>query len=147
MALKINTKNQKEYTFTTFLYDKNLELLDRHRLPLEIQDHADMFTSFDLDNEGGLVFTKFARTGSGDFITHVSLVTKAPLADTFSIRDVGTNERILDELILKVDNFNKRYLLSAFYYKQRRGNIEGLFTVIWDKATDSKIKESVTIFT
>jgi len=146
MALKINTKNQKEYTFTTFLYDKNLELIDRHRLPLQIQDHADMFTSFDVDNEGGLVFTKFARTGSGDFITHVALVTKAPLADTFAIRDVGTSERILDELILKVDNFNKRYLLSAFYYKQRRGNIEGLFTVIWDKATDSKIKESVTIF-
>jgi hypothetical protein len=52
----------------------------------------------------------------------------------------------LDELKLKVDNYNNRYLLSAFLYKQRRGNIEGLFTVIWDKATDSKYKEAVTIF-
>ncbi len=53
---------------------------------------------------------------------------------------------ILDELKLKVDNFNKRYLLSAFYYKQRKGNIEGLFTVIWDKSSDSKFKESIHRF-
>jgi|SRR5450432_87308 len=147
MALKINTKSTKTYTFTTFLFNKNLDLQDRHRLSMQVQDHADMFTSFDLDNDGQLVFTKFARTGSGDYLSHVSFVTKGPQADTFAIRDVGASERIFDELILKVDNYNKRYLLSAFYYKQRRGNIEGLYTVIWDKATDSKIKETLTVFT
>jgi hypothetical protein len=31
----------------------------------------------------------------------------------------------LDELHVKVDNVNKRYFLTSFYYKQRRGNIEG----------------------
>jgi hypothetical protein len=146
MALKINTRNPKNYTFTTFLYNKNLELQDRHRMPMLVQDHADMFTEFDLDNEGELVFTKFARTGNGEYISHISFVTKGPQADTFAIRDIGANERIFDELILKVDNYNKRFLLSAFYYKQRRGEIEGLYTVIWDKATDSKIKETLTIF-
>jgi hypothetical protein len=45
-----------------------------------------------------------------------------------------------------VDNFNKRYLITAFFYKQRRGNIEGLYTVVWDKTSDSKYKEAVTIF-
>jgi hypothetical protein len=146
MALKINTKSAKSFTFTTFLFNKDLTLQDRHRLPMFIQDHADMFTNFSLDNDGQLVFTKFARTGNGEYLSHVSFVTKGPLSDTFSIRDVGASERIFDELILKVDNFNKRYLLSAFYYTQRRGNIEGLYTVIWDKATDSKLKETLTIF-
>jgi hypothetical protein len=146
MALKINTKNVRTFTFTTFLFNKDLLLQDRHRLPMVIQDHADMFTNFSLDNEGQLVFTKFARTGNGEYLSHVSFVTKGPLSDTFSIRDVGASERIFDELILKVDNYNKRYLLSAFYYNQRRGNIEGLYTVIWDKVTDSKLKETMTIF-
>jgi hypothetical protein len=146
MALKINTKNPKTYTFTTFLFNKNLELQDRHRISMLVQDHADMFTNFELDNEGQLVFTRFARTGSGEYLTHVSFVIKGPVADTFAIRDVGASDRILDELKLKVDNFNKRYLLSAFYYTQRKGNIEGLYTVIWDKTSDSKLKESITIF-
>ena len=113
---------------------------------MQVQDHADMFTNFELDNEGQLVFTRFARSGSGEYLTHVSFVTKGPLADTFAIRDIGAGDRILDEVKLKVDNFNKRYLLSAFYYKQRKGNIEGLYTVIWDKASDSKYREAVTIF-
>ncbi len=146
MALKINTKNPKTYTFTSFLFNKTLELQDRHRISMLVQDRADMFTNFELDNEGQLVFTRFARTGSGEYLTHVSFVIKGPAADTFAIRDIGASDRILDELKLKVDNYNKRYLLSAFYYTQRRGNIEGLYTVIWDKTSDSKLKESITIF-
>jgi hypothetical protein len=146
MAMKINTKNPKNYTFTTYLYDKNLELKDRHRLLMQIEDRADMFSNFELDDQGQLIFTRYARTGSGEYLSHVSFVTKGPVSDTFSIRDIGAGERILDELKLKVDNYNSRYLLSAFYYKQRRGNIEGLYTVIWDKASDRKYKEVVTIF-
>ena len=146
MAVKINTKNPKTFIFTTFLFDKNLELIDRHRMPMTIQDHADYFSNFEIDNEGQLIFTRFARLGTGDYLTHVAFVIKGPQADTLAIRDVGANDRILDELKLKVDNFNKRYLLSAFFYKQRKGNIEGLYTVIWDKTSDTKYKEAVTIF-
>ena len=43
-------------------------MLDRHRLPMQVQDHADMFTNFELDNDGQLVFTRFARLGSGEYI-------------------------------------------------------------------------------
>ena len=125
MALKINTKNPKTYNFTSYLFDKSLQLLDRHQIPMLVQDHADLFTNFELDNEGQLVFTRFARTGNGDYLTHISFVTKGPVADTFAIRDIGAGDRILDELKLKIDNYNNRYVLSAFYYKQRRGNIEG----------------------
>jgi hypothetical protein len=146
MALKINTKNPKNYVFTSFLFDKNMELKDRHRISMLLQERGDMFTNFELDNEGQLIFTRASRTGSGEYLTHVAFVTKGPVSDTFAIRDIGASDRILDELKLKVDNYNKRYLLSAFYYKQRRGNIEGLFTVIWDKTTDSKYKETLTVF-
>ena len=147
MALKINTKNPKSFTFTSFLFDKNLELKDRHRISMAVHDRADMFTNFALDNEGQFVFTRFARVGNGESITHAALVAKGPLADSFAISDLGASDRILDEVKLKVDNYNKRYIVSAYYYKQRRGNIEGLYTVIWDKTSDTKFKENTTIFT
>ncbi len=145
MAMKINTRNPKTYVFTSFLYNKNLELQDRHRLTMTVSDRADQFTNFELDNEGQLVFTRFARINSGAYLAHVAFVMKAATADTFAIRDIGASDRILDELNIKIDNHNKRYILSAFYYKQRRGNIEGVYTVIWDKTTDEKLKETVTI--
>ena len=49
--------------------------------------------------------------------------------------DITKDKLYLDELHVKVDNVNKRYFLTSFYYKQRRGNIEGMYFMVWDKAT------------
>ncbi len=146
MVLKINSKNPKNYVFTTFLFNKNLELQDRHRINVQMDDRNNLFTSFALDNEGQLVFAKYTSSSNGEYVSRVSLITKSAKSDTFSIKDPGAGDRVLDELKIRVDNNNKRYLISAFYYKQRRGNIEGLYTVIWDKQSNSKLNETLTIF-
>ena len=36
---------------------------------------------------------------------------------------------------IKVDNTNQRYLLSAFYYGQKRGNIAGIYFLAMNKNT------------
>jgi hypothetical protein len=146
MLFKINSKNPRNFLFTTFLFDQNLDLIDRHRLYLEMEDRDFNFTDFSMDNDGELVFAKFLNNNGGNYISRVSMVTKAPKADTFSIKDAGTADRLLDELKIKVDNSNKRYILTGFYYKQRRGNIEGVYTLLWDKSSDTKISERLTEF-
>ena len=60
--------------------------------------------------------------------------------------DMHTKDRVLDEIKIKVDNTNKRYLFTAFYYKQKRGNVEGLYTVVWDKQADKVEREGVLTF-
>jgi hypothetical protein len=146
MIFKINSKNPHNFLFTTFLFDAGLQPLDRHRIYLPIQERNDLFTDFQLANDGTLVFGRYMRSGSNDYITRVNLVTKGPVADSFSIKDIGSGDRILDEIKIKVDNNNKRYILAGFYYKQRRGNIEGLYSVIWDKNTDSRVEEKTIVF-
>ncbi|HVM89566.1 MAG TPA: hypothetical protein VMT76_15365 [Puia sp.] len=145
MLFKINSKDPRNFLFTTFLYTSQLELIDRHRIYVPMEERNETFTDFLLDNEGTLVFGKFLRNSGSDYVTKVSIVTKAPVADNFSIKDVGSGDKLLDEIKLKIDNNNKLYILTGFYYKQKRGSIEGLYTVIWDKASDSKLKESVTV--
>jgi hypothetical protein len=146
MVFKINSRNPKNFVFTTFLYNSQLELIDRHRLNIAMEERNETFTDFLLDNEGTLVFGKFLRNSGSDYVSSVSMVTKGPTADDFSIKDIGTGDRLLDEIKIKIDNSNKLYILTGFYYKQKRGSIEGLYTVIWDKASDSKLKESVAVF-
>ncbi|MDO6428954.1 hypothetical protein Q4E93_00045 [Flavitalea sp. BT771] len=146
MVFKINSKNNKNFLFTTLLYDAQLNVLDKHRMYLPMEERNELFTDFLLDNEGELVFGKFLRSGSNDYISRVTLVTKDVQADSFSVKDIGSADRILDEIKMKVDNTNRRFILTGFYYKQKRGNIEGLYTVVWDKGTNTRLKETVAIF-
>jgi len=146
IIFKINSKDPKNFLFTTFLYNSQLELIDRHHLGLAMEDRNDYFTDFALDNDGNLVFAKFLKSNGNDYISKVYFVTKGAMADSFSVRDAGTSNHILDEIKIRVDNLNKQYILTGFYYRQRKGNIEGLYTVVWDRETDAKVKESLVVF-
>jgi hypothetical protein len=132
--------------FTTLLFDDQLQLKDKRQMNMPMEERNDYFTDFLLDNDGGMVFGKYVRKGGGDFITDLSLVTKAADATDFSVHDMKTGNRVLDDIKIKVDNTNKRYLFSALYYKQKRGNIEGLYTITWDRGSSSIVHERLLPF-
>ena len=146
MVFKINSRNPENFLFTTLLFDDKMQLQARHRMTLPMDERNDYFTDFLLDNQGDLVFGKFIRKGGSDYITDVKLITKKADQEEFIQTDLNTRDRILDEIKIKVDNSNNRYLLSSLYYKQRRGNVEGLYTLSWDKASQSIVKEHVMTF-
>ncbi len=146
MVFKINSRNQKNFVFTTMLYNNNLELLGKHRMNMPMEERNDFFTDFLLSNDGNLVFGKCLRENYNEYITRLMLVIKYPDSTDFSVHTVETGGRILDEVKVKVDNSNKRILVNAFYYKQKRGNIEGLYSVLWDQAQNRKIKEFASVF-
>lgn len=146
MIFKINSRNQKSFIFTTLLFDEDLQLKNKQQLTMPMEERNDYFTDFLLDNDGGMVFGKFVRKGGGDFITDLNLVVKGPESKTFSINSLNTGDKVLDDVKIKIDNTNKRYLFSALYYKQKRGNIEGLYTVTWDRGSASIFREHLLPF-
>ena len=146
MIFKINNRNQRNFFFTSLLYNDQLELLGRNRMNMAMEERNDYFTDFLLTNEGDMAFGVFRRSSNNEQITKVMMVTKTPEALDFTVRDVEIGSIILDELKLKVDNSNKRILLNALYYKQRRGNIEGLYSLAWDKDKNIKLADKVTTF-
>ncbi|MEO8583659.1 MAG: hypothetical protein ABI415_07670 [Flavitalea sp.] len=146
MIFKINNKNQKNFLFTTLLFDQDLTLKNKQQMNMPMEEKNDYFTDFLLDNDGGLVFGKFVRKGGGDFITNLTLVTKGADDPDFALHDLKSGDRVLDEIKIKIDNTNKRYLFSSLYYKQKRGNIEGLYTVTWDRGSASIFQEHLLPF-
>jgi hypothetical protein len=46
-----------------------------------------------------------------------------------------------------VDNFNKRYILTSFYFNERKGNIDGLYFYVWDKTANQPFLEKTVAFT
>src|SRR4030095_10751386 len=101
-------------------------------LPMLMEERNDHLGEFAVDNDGNLVFSKFYRT-SNESISKAFMVIKRAMQDSFSYYALDLEKKYLDELRVKVDNTNQRYLLSAFYYNQKRGNIEGLYFLAMNK--------------
>ncbi len=146
MIFKINSKNTRNFVFTTMLFNPEMQLQYKHRMNLPMEERNDYFTDFLLDNEGDMVFGKFVRKNGSDYISELKMIIKKASQEQFTTRDLSTKDKVLDEVKIKIDNTNKRYLFSALYYKQKRGNVEGLYSLVWDKASDTVMRESTLVF-
>ena len=145
LVFKINSRNRKVYRLTTILMNDKLEELKKSRLQISMDERNDHLGEFQLDNEGNLVFSKFETT-NGDEIAKASFVVKHAMEDSLSFRELNLEKINLDEIHIKVDNFNKRYFITSFYYKERRGNVDGFYFYVWDKESQMPVTESSIAF-
>ncbi len=144
MIFKINSRNKSRFLITTLLFDNMLDLKKRSAMAISMAEREDYLDEFALDNEGDFVFAKFNRNNN-DNIENTFLIWKQAEADTLSITEINLDKILLDEPHLKVDNVNKRYFLTSFYNKQKRGNIEGFYFFVWDKETRKPAMESSVV--
>ena len=118
-VFKINNRNRQLYLMTTLLFNDKLELLKKSKLQIPMEERNENLSDFSLDNEGDIVFSKFLRQGN-DNISTASFIIKKAQEDTLIQKHLNIEKTWLDEIHIKVDNFNKRYFLTSYYYKERR---------------------------
>ncbi|HSU28992.1 MAG TPA: hypothetical protein VLJ68_11450, partial [Chitinophagaceae bacterium] len=145
IVFKINSRNKKMYALTTILMNDKLETLKKSQFFIKMDDRNEFLNEFHLDNDGDLVFARFYRNNN-DNISEAEFILKNAMSDTVVTQELQIEKSWLDEIHIKVDNFNKRYFLSSFFYKQKKGNIDGLYFYIWDKATGQPLLEKTAIF-
>lgn len=146
MVFKINSKNPEKSILTTSLFDPQLNLIHKSHIAIPMPDRNGFLSEFVLDNDGQFVFVKPVGTSQQDNITEATLVAKNPEDDTLGYFDLPIPHIYLDDIKIKVDNNNQRFVLTSFYSKTKRGNIEGLYAVIWDKNLRQAIATSNTTF-
>jgi hypothetical protein len=140
---KIQTRYQK-FNMQTLIFDNEMKLLSKSRMLTDYNDHRDSYDNFLLANDGSFVFTYARQPGNRENSNALSLVVKPLLKETFENNEIDLNEKYIDEVKLKIDNRNNRYLVNTFYYTKSRGSIEGLFTYIWDKTAEKKFASQFT---
>lgn len=146
MVFKIKKQHDKAYQMTTMLYNNQFTLIKKTQFAMQINDRDGLFTDFLLDNDGDMVFGRCGRVSGREYINEVNLLFKPATEDKVTQISVDLKERTLDEVKLKFDNFNKRIILTSLFYKQKRGNIDGLYTMVWDKLKKSVANESNFLF-
>lgn len=145
-ALKINSRNDKNYLVTTSTFDADLHLIAKTTVGVPMPERNDFLSEFSLDNEGDIVFVRAYGTGQNDNISNVTLVTKKAEEESISLYDLQVPKIYLDDIRTKVDNISKTYLVTSFYTKNRRGNIEGLYCYLWDKNKAQPVATTNTVF-
>ena len=130
---------------TTLLFNENLELMKKSVLPIQMEERNDNLGDYNLDNNGNLVFSKFYRN-SNENVSNAELFIKKALSDTFETRRLNLEKIWLDEVHIKVDNYNKRYFLTSFYLSEKRGNIEGFYFYIMDIDGNTPLIENTIAF-
>lgn len=133
MIFKIQTRYQK-FNMATILFDNQMNLLSRNRYLANYNDRKESYDNFLLANNGDFVFTYARQSGNRDNSNYLNLITKKASADTFAIHNIELDGKYIDEVKLKIDNLNNRYITNTFYYRKNRGSIEGLFSYIYDNA-------------
>lgn len=136
MVFKIQ-KREDNFHFATILFDNQLQKLHKTRQNLIYDENKSMFSDFMLDNEGNFVFSAATKKTSRENFSSLLLITKTMEGDDFLKRKLNLNDAYIDEVKIKIDNINKRYILNTFYYKERNSQIDGIFCSIWDAKGDT----------
>lgn len=145
VVFKMQRKDERA-NFLVKLFDNDLQLRHQSRLSLSYEDRKNNFGDFFADNEGNFIFSNVERPGHRDAGSNVSLIIQSPGEDSFKIRRVPLDSAFTDEVMLKIDNLNKRYILSTLYYSERSGNIEGLYNYVYDAVSESTYASVFTAF-
>ena len=140
MVVKIGKPDEEKVNYVvTTLYDRQLQKINRSVLTIPMKEKNATLSEFQVDNTGDLVFLKTNGTGSSEIVNKVTMITKPALSDTIEPIDVNLNGIYLDDIHLKVDNYNNHYFITSLYSTQRGGDVDGFFCYLWSKNTRKEI--------
>ena len=112
VIFKIQTRYQK-FNMQSLLYDADMKLISKNRMLVDYNERKEGYDNFLVGNDGSFVFTYAKQSGNRDNYNALSLFIKSPQQETFSSRDIDLNEKYIDEVKLKIDNRNNRYLINT----------------------------------
>ena len=135
MAFLLTKTDKKTYNYKRVSLNNEGRILNRTHGVLNTNGKNEFFSEFTLDNEGNMAALWETGTSQNDNISSVSIVQQNADSDSLRYAAINFNSISLDDVKLKVDNINHHLLVTSFFSKQRKGNVDGLFCYICDCRT------------
>lgn len=145
LVYKMQRKNN-ELTLVTKVYDPELRLSDSARELIPFDERKDVYSDLHVANNGSLIFAKEYKTGWRENITRLEIVIKEPQGKAFSVFQVPLQGKFIDEVKIKVDNLNKRYIVNSLFSKSKTGGIDGLFTTFIQQGNYKLVRTAFNLF-
>jgi hypothetical protein len=145
LVYKMQRKNDK-LTIVTKLYDPELNLIDSAREVVPFDERKDVYSDLVVANNGSIIFAKEYKTGWRENIVKLEMVVKEPNVNVFSLFEIPLQDKYIDEVKIKIDNLNKRYIINSLYSKSKSGGIDGLFTTFVQQDNYKQVRTAFNLF-
>lgn len=122
-------------TLVSKVYNSLMELKDSSRHQLNFNERRDIYGELSISNEGTLLFVHEKKKGNQENVWQLDILIRPLRSDSLQVVQVPLGDKYIDEVMIKIDNLNRSYLLNSLFCNSLRGNITGLFTagMSWDE--------------
>jgi hypothetical protein len=111
-------KKDENYALGVKLFNKNFELLKSNRQQLNYNDRRD---------------SKEIKEGNRTNSSILNIFSLSYASDTLTTYKANLDKKYIDNVNIKIDNLNNRYIINSFYYKKARGSVDGIYSLLYDK--------------
>ncbi len=130
----------------TRLFNADFNLIDSSRQLIRFDERKEVYSDLFVDNNGTFLFAKETKKRATDNSSILDVILRPQGIDSFSGYSISLQKKYIEEVSIKIDNLNKKYIVNSFYYGSRRGSIEGLFTAFIDMNGVKPVKTAFNLF-
>ena len=141
MVFKMQNRYRDEFNFQTILLSQSLMPLRKSGFTYLLENSRETISDFYLDNDGNFLFVQVRQQSEKEYISNATLCVYPSGGDSVIQQPLIQNQKFLDEIRIKVDNTNGRYLLLSFYSNSKRGSIDGLYLASVNKTMVDQAEE------
>jgi hypothetical protein len=145
LLFSVNTTNAASIKIKTMALSTPFALLNEATISINAQNKKSHLSDFALDNKGNLFCLR--NVAQPNAAPVVSLLYMAADGSEVVETPIVNNSLILDDIRLKINNANGTVLVNSFYASEKKGNIEGMYTYIWDIAAKRNSVNNASRFT
>ncbi len=145
VLFSVNTTHANSIKVRTVVLNTNFEITNQGEISINAQNKKSSLSDFALDNNGNLFCLR--NVTQANQAPAVSLLYLAASGKEVMESPVVNYSLLLDDIRLKIDNKNGQVILNSFYATSKKGNIEGLFSYVWDINLRKEVSSNSSRFT
>ena len=145
VLFSVNKTNTNSIKVRTVVLNTNFETTNQAEISVNSESKKSNLSDFALDNNGNLFCLR--NTTQVNQAPAVSLLYLAASGNEVIESPVVNYSLLLDDIRLKIDNMAGQVILNSFYATSKKGNIEGLYSYVWDINAKKEVLANSNRFT
>lgn len=145
VLFSVNTTHASAIKVKVVALSTQFETLTESSISINSQSKKSNLSDFAMSNKGDVFCLR--NTTQNGAAPNVSLLFLAADGKQVVESPILNNTLFLDEIRLKVDNANGHVILNSFYATTKKGNVEGLYSYVWDIQTQKELATTANRFT